>query len=302
MKKRATSELKRYARECLLGKYPAVMLAMLISFFLPSILIVPYSIDLPEKLNVDFVIYVIALVIIQILGQLLYPAVMLAMLISFFLPSILIVPYSIDLPEKLNVDFVIYVIALVIIQILGQLLAAGVLRMHLLLAQNQQVVFRDLFWIFRNRPDRFILATVLLYAILAVPIILTGVIIYFFIPDEVMERAVFLSAVILLMIAVELYLIYMFEFIYPLYMEHPEMTIWEGFQTSKSLMHGNKKRLFLLQLSFIGWQILGFCSMGIGFLWIGPYMTQTTANFYLDITGGLDPKGVHMDVSIDEMI
>lgn len=251
MKKRATSELKRYARECLLGKYPAVMLAMLISFFLPSILIVPYSIDSPEKLNVDFVIYVIALVIIQILGQ---------------------------------------------------LLAAGVLRMHLLLAQNQQVVFRDLFWIFRNRPDRFILATVLLYAILAVPIILTGVIIYFFIPDEVMERAVFLSAVILLMIAVELYLIYMFEFIYPLYMEHSEMTIWEGFQTSKSLMHGNKKRLFLLQLSFIGWQILGFCSMGIGFLWIGPYMTQTTANFYLDITGGLDPKGVHMDVSIDEMI
>ena len=51
MKKRATSELKRYARECLLGKYPAVMLAMLISFFLPSILIVPYSIDLPEKIG-----------------------------------------------------------------------------------------------------------------------------------------------------------------------------------------------------------------------------------------------------------
>lgn len=251
MKKRAASELKRFARECLLGKYPAVMLAMLISFFLPPILMVPFSIDLPGKLNADVVIYVVALVIIEILGQ---------------------------------------------------LLAAGVLRMHLLLAQNQQVAFRDLFWIFRNRPDRFILATVLLYAILVVPMILTGAIIYFFIPDKVMKRVVFLAVVILLLIAAELYLTYMFECIYPLYMEHPEMTVWEGFQTSKRLMKGNKTRLFLLQLSFIGWRMLGICSGGIGFLWIGPYMTQTTANFYLDLTGGLDPKGVHMDVSIDEML
>lgn len=228
-----------------------------------------------------------------------YPAVMIAMLAAFFLPPILLAPFSAGLTAELNAAVIIYVIAAVIIEILGQLLAVSVLRMHMLLAQKQQAAFMDLFWTFRNRPDRFILATFLFYAVLLVPAVLAGVCIYCFFPDGTAAGAVFLTGVILVFAASELYLIYTFEMIYPLYIEHPEMTVLEGFETSRKLMQGNKKRLFVLQLSFIGWQVLGLCSAGVGLLWIGPYIRQTAANFYLDLTGGLDSGSMHMDTPAD---
>ena len=86
-------------------------------------------------------------------------AVMAAMLTASFLPAVLLLPFSTELTTGLNVAVVTYLIAAIILKLLGQLLSAGVLRMHLLLAQEQRPAFRDLFWTFRNRPDRFILAS-----------------------------------------------------------------------------------------------------------------------------------------------
>lgn len=217
-----------------------------------------------------------------------YTAVMVAMLLAFLLPSILLAPFSAGLTMEFNAAVIMYLLAAVIIEILRRLLQTGVLRMHLLLARRQKTGIGDLFWIFRNRPDRLILATALFYAILAVPVLAAGVCIYCFLPDGTAGRVVFLSGVLIAAAAAELYLVYMFELIYPLYLEHPQMTVLEGFRESKRLMQGNKKRLFLLQVSFLGWQLLGLCSIGVGMFWIGPYMTQTTVNFYLDLTGKLD--------------
>lgn len=230
-----------------------------------------------------------------------YTTVMIGMLVAFFLPPVLLMPFSVGLTEQLNSALIMYIIAAIILEILGQLLTVGVLRMHLLLARGEQVVFGDLFWAFRSRPDRLILATALLYVVLLVPAVIAGACIYYLIPETAIARVVFLSGAILIFTVLELYVIYMFELIYPLYIEHSEMTVLEGFQASRRLMRGNKKRLFLLQLSFLGWQVLGLCSIGIGFLWISPYMTQTTANFYLDLTGGLDRKGIHIDTSVHDI-
>lgn len=49
---------------------------------------------------------------------------------------------------------------------------------------------------------------------------------------------------------------------------------------SARLMEGNKWRLFCLRISFIGWYLLGVCSLGIGFLWIIPYQKVAEAAFY----------------------
>ncbi|MGO1337024.1 MAG: DUF975 family protein [Leuconostoc fallax] len=45
--------------------------------------------------------------------------------------------------------------------------------------------------------------------------------------------------------------------------------------TSRRIMDGRKWELFLLELSFIGWYILGFLTAGIGYIWIIPYVTGT---------------------------
>ena len=52
---------------------------------------------------------------------------------------------------------------------------------------------------------------------------------------------------------------------------------------SRQLMVGNKWRYFVLQLSFIGWWLLGFLTLGVGFIWIYPYYKLTMANFYKDL-------------------
>lgn len=55
---------------------------------------------------------------------------------------------------------------------------------------------------------------------------------------------------------------------------------------SRELMDGHKGRLFALDLSFIGWYILGLLTLGIGFLWITPYTTAARTAFYNDLVAG----------------
>lgn len=52
---------------------------------------------------------------------------------------------------------------------------------------------------------------------------------------------------------------------------------------SRQLMVGNKGRYFVLQLSFIGWWLVGAITLGIGYIWILPYYKLTMANFYQDL-------------------
>lgn len=49
---------------------------------------------------------------------------------------------------------------------------------------------------------------------------------------------------------------------------------------SRRMMDGHKWEYFILQLSFIGWGLLSILTLGIGFLWLNPYMNATYAAFY----------------------
>ena len=68
--------------------------------------------------------------------------------------------------------------------------------------------------------------------------------------------------------------------------EHPEMTASEAIKASMRLMDGHKMDLFILGLTFIGWQILACLTMGIGFLFLNPYMNAAYAAFYRSISTG----------------
>jgi len=52
---------------------------------------------------------------------------------------------------------------------------------------------------------------------------------------------------------------------------------------SKEMMRGHKYRLLLLNLSFIGWHILSILTLGIGYIWLRPYIFATRAGFYNDL-------------------
>lgn len=73
--------------------------------------------------------------------------------------------------------------------------------------------------------------------------------------------------------------------------DHPELKFNAAIEESMRLMSGNKMRLFLLDLSFIGWFLLGIITFGIAFLWITPYWNTARAAFYEDLMSDLRNAG-----------
>jgi len=57
----------------------------------------------------------------------------------------------------------------------------------------------------------------------------------------------------------------------------------EAIKKSKKMMYGNKWKFFCLQLRFVGWALLSILTLGIGFLWLIPYMHISGAKFYDDL-------------------
>lgn len=65
--------------------------------------------------------------------------------------------------------------------------------------------------------------------------------------------------------------------------ENPDMSPKDAISISKELMDGNKWRLFCLNFSFIGWDILCALTFGALNVWVGPYKNAALAAFYRSI-------------------
>ena len=68
--------------------------------------------------------------------------------------------------------------------------------------------------------------------------------------------------------------------------DNPELSATEAITRSRQLMDGHKLDAFLLDLSFIGWYILGFITANlVNIFWTMPYHYNANAEFYLDLLG-----------------
>lgn len=67
--------------------------------------------------------------------------------------------------------------------------------------------------------------------------------------------------------------------------DNPSVGVREAVRLSKKMMHGNKRRLFCLHLSFSGWIALCLLTFGIGFVFLAPYLNAASAAFYLEVSG-----------------
>lgn len=73
---------------------------------------------------------------------------------------------------------------------------------------------------------------------------------------------------------------------YFIMIEDPGISGVDAMKKSWQLMNGHKWELFCLWLRFIGWMLLGIITVGIAFLWIQPYITVTTLNYYRNLRYG----------------
>lgn len=81
---------------------------------------------------------------------------------------------------------------------------------------------------------------------------------------------------------------YEYQMIPYLLADNPQMTKEQAFEESKRMMQGQKWKAFVLDLSFIGWNILSALTLGIiGIFYVQPYMDATHAALYEALRYGM---------------
>ena len=61
---------------------------------------------------------------------------------------------------------------------------------------------------------------------------------------------------------------------------NPNLSASRAFEISKKTMNGDKWHTFVLQLSFIGWDLLALLTFGVGYYFLAPYKETTYAELY----------------------
>jgi len=93
-----------------------------------------------------------------------------------------------------------------------------------------------------------------------------------------------------------------YSLVYYILNDNPDMTGKEIVEESSKLMNGNKFKYFCLNLSFIGWNILATLTLGVGYLWLTPYMNISLVVFYENLIGKTDDiiENVEFETKVEE--
>jgi uncharacterized membrane protein len=87
----------------------------------------------------------------------------------------------------------------------------------------------------------------------------------------------------LLLIIPGLIAAYSYSMTFYILADNKSMGALEAIKKSKEMMNGNKWKLFRLSFRFFWWMLLSIVTLGIGLLWLIPYMSVSFATFYDDI-------------------
>ena len=152
------------------------------------------------------------------------------------------------------------------------------------MARGKKAGLKDLIYPFQTMPDHVILLAVRLFLLTLACMLpfLGGLIIFALFYQLLISRIIM---VLLLIVSFFLILRMTLDYsqIFLLYLDNPYLSCREIMHQSKNLMKGNRIRYFYLLVSFVGIALLGVVSLGIGFLWITPYMSMTEVEFYRDL-------------------
>lgn len=209
-----------------------------------------------------------------------------ALVISQLLVMVITMPFQMTLgvyPSTSQV--VINYLALFIISLLSAVLSCGLVKIHLSLARGKETKLSDIFYFFQRRPDRMILSSLLLMVITMVVMIPSIISLVMVLRNTNRTNLILLIVLTIVSLIGVIFISLTYNFLFYLLVDYPQMGILSAFKESQKMMKRNKGRLFYLGLSFLPMVFLGLLSMGIGFLWVSPYIAQTTTKFYQGLTG-----------------
>ncbi len=175
----------------------------------------------------------------------------------------------------------------VIVMLVSSLLSAGICHIHLQIARGQKTQFRELFYAFKYRPDRYIgygLLSMLLSFICVMPGYICAT--PFMVGSETATALALSFLGIALMIVgliVLIVIVLSWSMTTFILLDDNDIRVMDAIRKSRQMMRGQKGRYFILALSFIGWILFSVLSLGLALLWIIPYLNQAQVCFYLEM-------------------
>ena len=202
--------------------------------------------------------------------------------------SLIELPFSLMTNEiQLSIKNIIYYIAVLLITITSVVLTVGQYCLHLRLARTGKIYLAELFYPLRHDANRLIFSEIALWGLRLIglaPIIGALAIVHFYSTSNMYLLALGLGILgCLLTIFIEV----TFGMTYFVLIDGEELSVMEALKATTKLIKGNKGRYFYMLLSFIGMYFLAVLTLGIGLLWVQPYVMHTTTLFYLDVKSEL---------------
>lgn len=81
---------------------------------------------------------------------------------------------------------------------------------------------------------------------------------------------------------------------------NPDLETKRALEISKQTMEGEKWNYFVLELSFIGWYLLGFMACCVGVTFVNPYYYATMAEFYTCMRAKMVSVGITTEEELTE--
>jgi len=106
---------------------------------------------------------------------------------------------------------------------------------------------------------------------------------YFNVFITMLLRSIYLILWTLLLIIPGIIKFYAYRMVPYILADNPDMKAGRAIKLSKEMTDGEKFDIFVLDLSFFGWFILGILLLGIGILFVQPYYDSTNAELYLKL-------------------
>lgn len=182
------------------------------------------------------------------------------------------------------IEYIIYFAVSFLISIFSGLFSYGETYIYLKTSCGQQPVLSDLFYGFKQTPDRIIRVAVvfsLISYLLNLPVFLLSLL-----PQETLLNGygmLLFSLLTVVCAVIGMLLMLTYSQSYYLLLDFPDCSAREALRKSRDMMKGSKGRLFYIDLTFVPLMLLCVLTCGIGFLWLMPYMQATKSNFYLDL-------------------
>lgn len=200
---------------------------------------------------------------------------------------IVIIYYAINMA----LSFFVPVIGQIALMVISGPLSLGIHILILKLIRTGDADIENMFDGFKDFGQAFLIALlrglfVMLWGLLAIiPMIAIPIGASFGSPMIIM----FMLPIMILLSIPAMMAYYGYAMVFFVKIDNPGLTAMEVLSTSKEMMLGYKMKLFLLNLSFIGWGILATFTFGIGYLWLTPYIMVANGVFYSYLSNQYEP-------------